>query len=81
MPRFYFDVRDGDDLFVDNEGMDLADMDSATVEARQALADMMRDSLRSAGSETLSIAIRDQEDGPVLLTVSLTTSLQSGKTR
>jgi hypothetical protein len=78
MPRYYFDVRDGDDMFVDDDGMDLPDMDTAIGEARRALADMVRDSLRSEGAESVSIAIRDGAEGPVILSVSLQTSHPGG---
>lgn len=73
MPRYYFDVRDGEELFVDDDGMELPDMDTAIGEARRALADMVRDSLRSAGPESVSIAIRDGAEGPVILSVNLLT--------
>ena len=73
MPRYYFDVRDGQDLFVDEDGMDLPDMDSAIAEARRALADMVRDNLRTERADAISIAIRDGAEGPVVLAVNLTT--------
>lgn len=73
MPRYYFDVRDGLDLYVDEDGMDLPDMDTAMGEARRALADMVRDNLRTDRADALSIAIRDGAEGPVILSVQLTT--------
>jgi hypothetical protein len=72
MSRYYFDIHDGEGLFVDEQGMDLVDMDAAIAEARRALADMVRDSLRGQGGSDLSILIRDGADGPVLMTCSLT---------
>lgn len=73
MPRYFFDIRDGQDLFIDDDGMELPDIDTAIAEARRALADMMRDSLRTDGGDAVSIAIRDGADGPVVLSVSVTT--------
>lgn len=73
MARYYFDVRDGDDAFDDDMGIELADMETAIREARRALADMMRDALRDETRHLLSIAIREGARGPVVLTVTLTT--------
>lgn len=73
MPRYYFDVRDMEGTFVDEMGLDLPDMDAAIREARKALADMVRDALRELNHDAVSIAIRDGADGPVVVSVSLTT--------
>jgi hypothetical protein len=73
MPRYYFDIDDGEDSYVDNIGVDLPDMDAAIREARRALADMMRDALREAKSDGISVRIRDGAEGPVRLEVTLTT--------
>lgn len=75
MPQYYFDVHDSDGWFVDQAGMSLPDMESAIREARLAIADMMRDALRGESGEGIVIRIRDGADGPVLLTVTLTTEL------
>ena len=74
MPRYYFDINDGDGVFIDNAGIDLADMNAAIGEARRALADMIRDTMR-AGTEgdKASIRIRDGVEGPILLEVTVTT--------
>lgn len=74
MPRYHFDVRDGQDVFIDEDGMDLPDLDTAIGEARRTLADMMRDSLRNDGGDALSIAIRAGAGGPVIVSASVTTS-------
>lgn len=75
MPLFFFDVQDGDGVFVDNVGMELPDMDAAIREARRALADMVRDALRDLSGDAVMIRIRDGADGPVILAVTLTTEL------
>ena len=77
MPRYYFDVRDGDGVFVDDVGVELSDMDTAIREARKAIADMVRDALREQSGDQISILVRDGADGPVLITVKLTTDDQS----
>ena len=47
MPRYYFDLRDGDDLAVDEEGVELRDMELVQEEAARSLADMARDAVRT----------------------------------
>lgn len=77
MPRYYFDVQEADGWSVDEVGIELADMDSAIREARLAIADMMRDALREQSGEGIVIRIRDGADGPVLISVTMTTELPS----
>ena len=78
MPRYFFDVRDDEGTFVDQVGIELADMDAAIKEARRTLADMLRDTLRDQGKAGVAIAIRDGADGPVVLAVTLTTLSPAG---
>ena len=73
MPRYFFDIRDGTGVHTDDVGLDLADMNTAIVEARRALADMTRETLLGSDDTQLDILIRDGADGPVKLAVSLTT--------
>ena len=80
MPRFYFDINDGDGLFIDDAGIDLADMNAAIREARRALADMIRDTMRAVTEgDKVSIRIRDGAEGPILLEVTVTTQDLAGK--
>mgnify|MGYP001119505958 CR=1 FL=1 len=46
MPRYYFDLRDGDDLSLDEEGLALPSIDRVQDEAARSLADMARDAVR-----------------------------------
>ncbi|QQR37633.1 hypothetical protein JI749_08530 [Devosia oryziradicis] len=78
MPHYFFDIHDGEGVFTDEVGMDLPDMDTAIREARRALADMVRDALRDQDGAKVLICIRDGADGPVMLSVSLTTDRPNG---
>ena len=68
MPRYYFDLRDGDELAADDEGMELSSLERVQEEAARSLADMARDAVRKnqdrAGHE-MAIEVRD-DNGPVL---------------
>lgn len=67
MPRYYFDLRDGDYLAPDEEGVDL--LVAVQNEAARALADLARDTIRTSRSfgaaRGLVIEARD-ENGPVM---------------
>lgn len=73
MPRYYFDVHDRQGVHREEVGLDFPDMDAAILEARRALADMTRESLVIDGATDLSILIRDGDEGPVNLAVTMTT--------
>jgi hypothetical protein len=47
MPRYYFDVYDGERSLADEHGMELEDVDASKVEVRQVLADFARDVVMS----------------------------------
>ncbi|MFB9265583.1 DUF6894 family protein [Bradyrhizobium erythrophlei] len=66
MRRYYFDLRDGEALVRDEEGMVLPDIGSVQEEAVKALADMVHNAaLRSASLLQMAIEVRD-DDGPVM---------------
>jgi hypothetical protein len=43
MPRYFFDTRDGNWFFKDDEGMELRDIEQAQIKATEVLADMVKD--------------------------------------
>jgi hypothetical protein len=68
MPRYYFDLRDGDELAVDEEGVELRDI--VQEEAARSLADMARDVVRRPTHDRnlthqMAIEVRD-DHGPVM---------------
>jgi hypothetical protein len=68
MPRYYFDLRDGVELAVDEEGLELKSLQSVQAEAAKSLADMARDAVHSSNStntHSMAIEVRD-EIGPVM---------------
>jgi hypothetical protein len=71
MMRYYFDLRDGDELAPDEEGMELGSMERVQQEAAKTLADMVRDTvlehLSPKGFAARRMAIEVRTDyGPVL---------------
>jgi hypothetical protein len=62
MPRFFFDISDGDDLVLDDEGVELSCIDRAREEAETTLREVARE-LSASGSlqGNLSIIVRDED--------------------
>jgi hypothetical protein len=69
MHRFYFDLRDGDSLAVDDEGTELPDRKTAQEDAARSLAAMARNVIQAKAANALcratAIEVRD-DGGPVL---------------
>jgi hypothetical protein len=65
MPRYYFDLQDGDGMHADLDGGDFRDLTVAEREAVRAIASMAVDTLRSKKQERLTITLRD-ESGPAI---------------
>ncbi|WP_166307189.1 hypothetical protein V5279_12185 [Bradyrhizobium sp. 26S5] len=65
MTRYYFDLRDGGGLAIDEEGLVMPDLAAVQEEAARALADMVRDSVRGHSLDQIAIEVRDG-DGLVL---------------
>ncbi|MFG3598308.1 DUF6894 family protein [Bradyrhizobium sp. RDI18] len=69
MKRYYFDLRDGDAVSVDEKGLELPDIEAVQEEAARSLVDMAKDAVRgrrfSGFGRGMEIEVRD-EDGPVL---------------
>jgi hypothetical protein len=66
--RYYFDVREGDDISPDDEGMELGSLEDVQTEAARALTEMARDTIRKrvdGAGHRMTIDVRD-DDGPVL---------------
>ena len=78
MPRYYFDVHDKQGVHRDEVGLEFPNMDAAILEARRALADMTRESLLD-GNMDLGFLIRDGDEGPVNLMVTMTTERLDGR--
>ena len=69
MIRYYFDLRDGDELAVDEEGIEMPDLETVQFEAVRSLADMAKHTEWTKGRAALghrrAIEVRD-DSGPVL---------------
>ena len=68
MPIYYFDLRDEDELFPDEEGLEFSSLPAVQEEAAKSLADMARNAVCSSqplSKRYLALEVRD-EIGPVM---------------
>jgi hypothetical protein len=62
--RYYFDIRDGEALYPDDEGMELGDQTAAEVEAARSLADIANDLSPLDERHLMAVEVRTNA-GPV----------------
>ena len=60
MPRYFLDVHDGDALYPDHEGLELANIWSARDEATFSLAEIGRGMLPGRDARTMFVEVRDE---------------------
>lgn len=71
MSRYFIDSSDGDQNFLDEEGVELADDDVARFTALDALPDMARDVIPDGDERRLSVSVRNAA-GTVIYQATLT---------
>jgi hypothetical protein len=59
MSRYYFNLREDDELIPDDEGVELPTIQSARDEAIRGLADCARDAIRNAVRAELAVEVLD----------------------
>ena len=59
MPRFFFDIHDGEDFTPDRQGVDLDDLDAAKDEARKALRDVIWDELPVGDRRDFTVDVKN----------------------
>lgn len=64
MTRYYFDIRDGEALYADEQGMELDDQRAAEIEAAKSLAGMANDLSPLDERHHMAIEVRTNA-GPV----------------
>lgn len=70
MPRYFFDVMDGERQTSDDEGLVLANRETARREAIASLIDLARDELPDGDHRSFVIKVRE-DDGDYMLAATL----------
>ena len=76
MPRYYFDIRDGEHVQKDNEGTVLPGLANARVQAVRMLPDLAEDEMLDRDQREVAIEVKD-ENGRPLLTVRLSLAVET----
>jgi hypothetical protein len=71
MPRYYFDLHNGDGPLKDNDGLEIASRDGVAKEVSRILADIARDEMPAQDKNVISLKVRN-EAGKVISISSLT---------
>jgi hypothetical protein len=72
VPRFYFDVREGEKFIPDEKGLEFDSLDAAEHEAARAAAEIGRDRLPKGDVREVTVEIRNEHRQRVLtVTVSM----------
>ena len=66
MPRYFFDVYDGDKCTPDDTGLEMEDCDAAQRAAVKALPEVARDVLPDGTQRDFVIEVKDEARNPVL---------------
>jgi len=64
MPCYYFDIRDGDALYPDEEGLELTDQRAAEIEAAHSLAGMAKEIPAPEERHHMAVEVRTN-NGPL----------------
>lgn len=74
MPHFYFDLLEDGAVVPDDTGLVLENLEQAKLEARKALADLVREEIRDGNTirrpGEVSVQIRYHDEGPVVMTIA-----------
>ena len=73
LPIFYFDIREGETFYEDDEGIEMADLDAAEQEAAESAASIGRDRLPKRHARDVTIEVRNAHKQRVCtVTVAMT---------
>jgi hypothetical protein len=65
MPRFFFDIDDGDRTYRDDEGLNFSNAKSARDNAVSALPDIARDAMPDEERRDFMVTMRDESGKPI----------------
>jgi SHS2 domain-containing protein len=71
MALYFFDVRDGNRLYPDDQGTEMGGLDEARMEALAALADHVKDIRPTEDRRRVAIEVRNEKSEPLLKAVMI----------
>ena len=76
MPRFFFDIHDGENFRPDREGLELEDLEAAKAEAKKALSDIVRDEMPDGDRRDFTVDVKNAA-GQIVWRVTLSLVVES----
>ncbi len=71
MALYFFDVRDGNRLYPDDQGTEMGGLDAARTEAFAALADYVKEIVLTEDRRRVAIEVRNEKSEPLLKAVMI----------
>jgi hypothetical protein len=76
MPRFFFDIHDGEAFTPDGEGLELDDLGAAKAEAKKTLPEIVKDELPDGDRRDFTVDVKDAA-GQIVWRVTLSLVVES----
>jgi len=76
MPRFFFDIHDGEKFTPDRQGLDLDDLEAAKAEAKKTLSEIVKDEMPDGNRRDFTVDVKDVA-GQIVWRVTLSLVVES----
>ena len=76
MPRFFFDIHDGEKFTPDRQGLDLDDLEAAKAEAKRTLPGIVKDEMPDGDRRDFTVDVKDVA-GQIVWRVTLSLVVES----
>jgi hypothetical protein len=76
MPRFFFDIHDGEAFTPDRQGLDLDGLEAAKDEAKKTLPDIVKDEMPDGDRRDFTVDVKDAA-GQIVWRVTLSLVVES----
>ena len=76
MPRFFFDIHDGEAFTPDRQGLELEDLEAAKEEAKKTLPEIVKDEMPDGDRRDFTVDVKDMA-GKIVWRVTLSLVVES----
>jgi hypothetical protein len=76
MPRFFFDIHDGEDFTPDRQGLELDGLEAAKAEAKKTLPEIVKDEMPDGDRRDFTVTVKN-EAGQIVWRVTLSLVVES----
>jgi hypothetical protein len=76
VPRFFFDIHDGEDFTPDRDGLDLDDLEAAKAEAKRTLPEIVKDQMPDGDRRDFTVDVKDAA-GQIVWRITLSLVVES----